>query len=153
MIWAVNRYVHRYRLTDRLLANTPLWAAPWIQLRTASHYYIIKIIRHLDNRKSIWLYLFYNYIAASRSIWTMPIAPSTSPCRTTFPPFSINTNILHLNLLSIHHILGTYPHMKPHNNLPRHQIPPPYSNYQRSNASRKLWALYFTMPEQWMQQC
>ena len=45
---------------DRPLANTPLGAAPWIQLRRASHYSIIKIIRQLDNSKSIWLYLFYN---------------------------------------------------------------------------------------------
>ena len=59
MIWAVNRYVQRYRLTDRPLASTPLWAAPWIQLRRASHYSIIKIIIQLDNSKSIWLYLFY----------------------------------------------------------------------------------------------
>ena len=55
MIWAVNRYVQRYRLTDRPLASTPFWAAPWIQLRCASHYSIIKIIRQLDNSNSIWL--------------------------------------------------------------------------------------------------
>ena len=59
MIWAVNRYVQRYRLTDRPLASTPLWPAPWIQLRRASHYSIIKISRQLDNNKSILLYLFY----------------------------------------------------------------------------------------------
>ena len=70
MMWAVNRYVQRYRLTDRPLASTHLWATLWIWLRRASHYYIIKIIRQLDNSKSpIWLYLFYSLII-------------TSPCRT-----------------------------------------------------------------------
>ena len=59
MIWAVNRYVHTYRLMDRPLASTHLWAAPWIRLCRASHYSIIKIIRQLDNSNSIWLYLFY----------------------------------------------------------------------------------------------
>ena len=52
MIWSVNRYVHRYRLTARPLASTHLWAAPWIRMRRASHYSIIKIIRQLDNSKS-----------------------------------------------------------------------------------------------------
>ena len=66
MIWAVNRYVHRYRLTDRPLANTPLWATPWIRLRRASHYSIIKIISQLDNSKSIWLYLFYNHVVSTK---------------------------------------------------------------------------------------
>ena len=62
MIWALKRYVHRYRLTDRPLANTPLWSAPWIKLWRASQYSIIKIIRQLENSKSIWLYLFYSLI-------------------------------------------------------------------------------------------
>ena len=62
MIWALNRYVQRYRLMESLLANTPLWSALWIQLRRASHYSIIKIIRQLDNSKSISLYLFYSLI-------------------------------------------------------------------------------------------
>ena len=60
MIWAVNRYVQRYRLKARTLASTHLWAAPWIRLRRASHYSIIKIIRQLDNSQpSPWLYILY----------------------------------------------------------------------------------------------
>ena len=52
MIWSVNRYVQRYRLTARPLASTHLRAAPWIRLQRASHYSIMKIISHIDNRKS-----------------------------------------------------------------------------------------------------
>ena len=52
VILAGNRYVQRYRLTSRPLASTHLWAAPWIELRRASHHSIIKIVRQLDNSKS-----------------------------------------------------------------------------------------------------
>ena len=62
MIWSVNRYVQRYWLTDRPLVSIHLWAAPWIQLRRANHYSIIKIIRQIENSKSIWLYLFYSLV-------------------------------------------------------------------------------------------
>ena len=62
IIWAVNRYVKRYQLTDRPLESTYLWAASSIRMRRASHYSIIKILRQLDNSKSpIWLYLFYSH--------------------------------------------------------------------------------------------
>ena len=76
MIEAVNRYVQRYRLTDKPLASTTLWDAPWIQLRHASHYSIIKIIRQLENSKSIWLYLFYNPIKLFRVQWQFWICNS-----------------------------------------------------------------------------
>ena len=54
-------------LADGMVGNgnatpSPLWAAPWIHLRRASHYSIIKIIRQLENSKSVWLYLFYSLI-------------------------------------------------------------------------------------------
>ena len=84
MIWVVNRYVQRYRLTDRLLANTPLRDAPWIHLRRASHYSIIRIIIQLDNSKSIWIYLFYNlhWMPASEGLQPMPgWPPLTLPNR------------------------------------------------------------------------
>ena len=93
------------------------------------------------------------YIAELQSLGTMSSASSIYPCRITFPPCCINTNILHLNTLRIIHTRGTDTCTGPHNNSPRHQIPPTHFNYQKLKESRKLWALYFTMPEQWMQQC
>ena len=67
MIWSANRYVQRYRLTAGPLASTHLWATPWIRLRRASQYSIIKIIRQLDNSKSPqWRYIFYNLTTKKR---------------------------------------------------------------------------------------
>ena len=62
MIWAMNRNVQRYRLTDRPLVSTHLWAAPWIQILRASHYSINKKIQLHNSKSQIWLYLFYTCV-------------------------------------------------------------------------------------------
>ena len=90
MIWAVNRYVQRYQLTDRPLASNHLWSVPWILMPRTSHYYIIKIIGQLDNNKSSSrLYIFYigSYYWSKCSWWTI--------CRIR------NFNITNLNLFII----------------------------------------------------
>ena len=104
MIWAVHSYVQRYRLTDRPLASTPLWSAPWIKLQHASHYYIIKIIRQLDNSKSIWLYLFYSNrlqknivvprFCHSLSLKLSLISPKSTKCAILVEPTGCGIRVL-----------------------------------------------------------